>query len=211
MSTPWSRACAFTRAAQNTGTHVGNLWTSTGVLLATVTFTGETASGWQQASFSSPVLIRATRSTSSPTSPPNGHYSVNNGYFTSQGVDNGPLHALAAGPAGANGLFSYGADAFPTTSYSQSNYWVDVVTNTSFTADTTPPTVVSYTSTNNTTAPDYRFGGRHQVQRGAESGHRHYHDRRAAESRPYDGPGRLLRIAGRLVQWLSLDSRRRRR
>ncbi len=36
----------------NTGTHVGSLWTSTGTRLGTVTFSGESASGWQQASFS---------------------------------------------------------------------------------------------------------------------------------------------------------------
>src|ERR1700687_3222828 len=36
----------FYKASANTGTHVGNLWTSTGTLLATATFTSETASGW---------------------------------------------------------------------------------------------------------------------------------------------------------------------
>ena len=40
-------------------THVGHLWSSTGTLLATATFTNETASGWQQVSFSSPVAIQA--------------------------------------------------------------------------------------------------------------------------------------------------------
>ena len=38
----------FYKGAGNTGTHVGNLWTSAGTLLASGTFTGETASGWQQ-------------------------------------------------------------------------------------------------------------------------------------------------------------------
>ena len=35
----------FYKSANNTGTHVGNLWTSTGTLLASATFTNETASG----------------------------------------------------------------------------------------------------------------------------------------------------------------------
>src|SRR5262249_33421339 len=39
----------FYKGTGNTGTHVGHLWTGTGTLLATVTFTNETASGWQQA------------------------------------------------------------------------------------------------------------------------------------------------------------------
>src|ERR1700674_4879530 len=34
----------FYKYPENTGTHVGNLWTAAGLLLGTVTFTGETAS-----------------------------------------------------------------------------------------------------------------------------------------------------------------------
>ncbi|MDQ3404714.1 MAG: DUF4082 domain-containing protein, partial [Actinomycetota bacterium] len=49
----------FYKGSQNTGTHIGRLWTSGGTLLATVTFTGETASGWQSASFASPVPLTA--------------------------------------------------------------------------------------------------------------------------------------------------------
>jgi len=52
-------ALRFYKGPANTGTHVGNLWTSTGSLLASVTFTNETASGWQQATLPSPVAITA--------------------------------------------------------------------------------------------------------------------------------------------------------
>src|SRR4029077_15973602 len=38
----------FYKAASNTGTHVGSLWSNTGTLLAQATFNNETASGWQQ-------------------------------------------------------------------------------------------------------------------------------------------------------------------
>ena len=38
----------FYKGPQNTGTHVGKLWSASGTLLATATFTGETASGWQE-------------------------------------------------------------------------------------------------------------------------------------------------------------------
>src|SRR5262249_54976826 len=38
----------FYKGATNTGTHIGNLWTSGGTLLATQTYSGETASGWQE-------------------------------------------------------------------------------------------------------------------------------------------------------------------
>ena len=38
----------FYKGPQNTGTHIGDLWSTTGALLANATFTNETASGWQQ-------------------------------------------------------------------------------------------------------------------------------------------------------------------
>ena len=49
----------FYKASTNTGTHVGNLWSSTGTNLATATFSGESASGWQQVNFATPVAITA--------------------------------------------------------------------------------------------------------------------------------------------------------
>ena len=57
-----------------------------------------------------------------------GHYSVNTNYFASTGVDNAPLHALANGVSGGNGVYAYGTNSvFPTQTFSSSNYWVDVV------------------------------------------------------------------------------------
>ena len=49
----------FYKGASNTGTHVGNLWTTAGQLLATATFTNETASGWQQVNFSTAIPVTA--------------------------------------------------------------------------------------------------------------------------------------------------------
>src|SRR4051794_15617474 len=49
----------FYKGPKNTGTHTGSLWSSTGTRLATATFTKETASGWQQVSFASPVAVKA--------------------------------------------------------------------------------------------------------------------------------------------------------
>src|SRR5579871_4312333 len=42
----------FYKSAANTGTHIGNLWSASGQLLASTTFTSETPSGWQTALFS---------------------------------------------------------------------------------------------------------------------------------------------------------------
>jgi uncharacterized protein DUF4082/Big-like domain-containing protein len=49
----------FYKGPQNTGTHVGSLWDSGGNLLGHVTFSGETASGWQQMNFATPINISA--------------------------------------------------------------------------------------------------------------------------------------------------------
>src|SRR3954469_2979807 len=42
-------ALRFYKQANNTGTHIGHLWTASGTQLAEIEFTGETASGWQEA------------------------------------------------------------------------------------------------------------------------------------------------------------------
>ncbi len=117
----------FYKASTNTGTHVANLWTSSGTLLATATFTGETASGWQQVLFSSPVPITVNTVYVASYHVPNGHYSANVNYFGT-GVDSPPLHALASGVSGGNGVYAYGATSiFPTQTYNAANYWVDVL------------------------------------------------------------------------------------
>jgi Domain of unknown function (DUF4082) len=117
----------FYKGASNTGTHIGNLWSNTGQLLATVTFTNETASGWQQATFSQPVAITAGTVYVVSYHTNVGFYSVNSGYFASA-FDNPPLHGVANGTS-PNGVYAYGATQFPNGSYNASNYWVDVVFN----------------------------------------------------------------------------------
>ncbi len=130
----------FYKASTNTGTHIGNLWTSTGTLLATATFTNETASGWQQVNFSTPVAITANTVYVASYHTNVGHYSNNLSYFTSKGVDNPPLHALANGVSGPNGVFAYGSTSkFPDQGWKESNYWVDVV----YSATTAPPATLS--------------------------------------------------------------------
>lgn len=118
----------FYKAATNAGTHVANLWTSTGTLLATTTFSAETASGWQQASFPSPIAISANAVYVISYHSNVGHYSLTSGYFSGRSADNPPLHFLADGVVGGDGVYAYGAgSAFPSSSYNASNYWVDVV------------------------------------------------------------------------------------
>ena len=47
----------FFKGSKNTGTHVGHLWSATGTLLASATFTSESGFGWQSVRFEKPVMI----------------------------------------------------------------------------------------------------------------------------------------------------------
>jgi hypothetical protein len=62
-----------------------------------------------------------------------GHFSDDLNYFVASGVDNAPLHALANGSGGANGVYAFGSTSvFPANGYNSSNFWVDVVFNSNF-------------------------------------------------------------------------------
>jgi len=120
-------AIRFYKGPQNTGAHVGNLWSATGTLLANATFSGETASGWQQVNLSTPISISAGTTYVVSYHTNQGFYSDDANYFTAAHT-NGPLTALASGSSGGNGVYAYGsASAFPNNSWNASNYWVDVV------------------------------------------------------------------------------------
>ncbi|WP_433500630.1 DUF4082 domain-containing protein [Sphaerimonospora sp. CA-214678] len=135
----------FYKGPQNTGTHTGSLWTADGQRLASVTFSGETASGWQAMSFSDPVAVSAGTTYVASYHTTSGYYSVDRDYFTSQYV-NGPLIGLASGASGGNGVYAYSAtDTFPGDSVRASNYWVDVMFNPASTLwpDTVTPATVT--------------------------------------------------------------------
>ena len=90
----------YYKSAQDIGTHTGSLWTSTGTLLATATFTNESASGWQTVTFTQPIAVSAgTTYVASYHS--NGNYGVTPNFFASNHT-NGPLMAPAAAAATAS-------------------------------------------------------------------------------------------------------------
>ena len=112
-----------------TGTNVGHLWSSNGTLLASATFSNETASGWQQVSFSSPVAILANTiyTVSYSTGSPLFYYDSE--YFAMGGVTNGNLTAPAYTDINNtildNGVYNYGGE-FPIASQYWANFWVDL-------------------------------------------------------------------------------------
>lgn len=114
------KAITFYKAPTDTQTtHTVTLWSSAGVALGTATTGTETASGWQTATFASPIAITSGTYTASYRTP-SGQYSYTSAGLASP-VSNGALTALAGG-----GVYRYGG-GFPTQSFNNTNYWVDVV------------------------------------------------------------------------------------
>ncbi len=111
-----------------------------GQQLAEVTFTNETASGWQQEELPQPVPITAGHdATSRPTTPPTAASRFSPGYFA------GARRPHPAGRAqrprrGGNGVYKYGAERLPGRDASaRTNYWVDATFERTQPADTRPP------------------------------------------------------------------------
>jgi hypothetical protein len=114
-------AIRYYRDPAETGTHVGRLWNSSGALLTSTTFSGESGSGWQQQALATPYQLQ-----------PGETYTISvglNAFFvtTSQGlrdpITSGPLSLVV----GNNGVFDDVAGAFPTGTWRSSNYFVDPV------------------------------------------------------------------------------------
>ena len=138
----------FYKSSANTGTHIGNLWSSTGTLLATATFANETGSGWQQVNFSNPVAITSNTTYVASYFAPFGHYSATPAFFANSSLDVSPLHLLKNGVDGPNGLYRYGSGTgFPTSSFNSSNYWVDVVFMPSESMPGAPPALLANPTT----------------------------------------------------------------
>jgi hypothetical protein len=109
----------FYKGSQNTGAHQGSLWTSTGTMLATATFSGESSSGWQMVTFSTPVRLTPNTTYVVSYSTTVGYYSATLNVFNAQ-VNKPPLHVATNGAA-----YKYGS-GFPNTA-AKNNYWVDVM------------------------------------------------------------------------------------
>ncbi len=115
----------FYKSTANTGTHTGTLYSSTGTVLATGTFSGETASGWQQLTFGSPVSVTAGTTYVVAYYAPAGHYAYSTYFFSPGPITSASLTAVG-GLGVANGVYASGA-GFPNQTYHQTNYFVDAV------------------------------------------------------------------------------------
>lgn len=110
----------FYKGTGNTGTHVGKLWTASGTLLASVTFSGESASGWQRADFATPVSINANTTYVVGYVAPVGRYAAGTNLSTTTPKVSGDLTET-------RGVYVYSTTAFPTLNFQNSHYYADLV------------------------------------------------------------------------------------
>lgn len=125
----WVTGVRFYKGAGNNGTHTGSLWSASGQLLASGTFEGETATGWQTLQFATPVPIAANTVYVASYYDPDGHYAQELNKLAYP-LSNPPLTALGTNlvtPGQGNGVYFVGGPGFPTESYESSSYAVDPI------------------------------------------------------------------------------------
>jgi Domain of unknown function (DUF4347)/Domain of unknown function (DUF4082) len=148
-------AIRYYKAPSETGSHIGQIWSSTGQLLASVNFTNETASGWQQQELATSLSI-AANTTYLVSVNANSYYAITlNGLATT--ISNGDLSAVADG---SNGVFNTTPGQFPTQSYNH-NYFRDIVFSPSSSESVfSPTTTPQYTnvSEGSGSVGDYELG-----------------------------------------------------
>lgn len=114
-------AIRFWKAASESGIHMGRIWSANGSQLASVTFSNETASGWQQQALSEPLSIEAN-TTYVVSYTCNSYSALTIGGLASV-VVNGFISSVVDSN---NGVYGQLASSFPTNSYQNSNYFCDI-------------------------------------------------------------------------------------
>jgi len=117
-------AIRFWKDSNETGTHTGNIWSSTGTLLASVAFTGETSSGWQQESLTTPYAIAANTTYVVSVNTNSAHVYTQYGMMSA--VTNEDLSTISNSTINGSG-YSGTAGTFPSTWWYGANYFRDVV------------------------------------------------------------------------------------
>ena len=119
-------AIRFYRGATSPQGYVARLYATDGTILGSVNLSTESGPvpGWQEAYFAAPIPISANQTYAAAYFAPSGQY-TDVYYGLTNGATQGPLTAPASAAVGGNGVYVY-ANAFPTSTWEDSNYFVDV-------------------------------------------------------------------------------------
>jgi hypothetical protein len=119
-------ALRFYRGTGNSNGYVARLWNSSGTLLAQVTVRDGRIPGWQEGTLSTPVPITAGATYVVSYYSSNGQFARDVNGLT-HAIVSGNLTAPSSTSVGGNGVYVYATGGgFPTNSYKDTNYWVDV-------------------------------------------------------------------------------------
>ena len=128
----------------NTTNNAVYLYDENGTFRASATFTGSPIVGWTEVPLSTPIAITAFTNYVATYYSPTGAYSSTENTFVDS-VVRGPLignrDSLNGPEVLRNGVYQYGAQAFPKNDYNATNYWVDVRYTPYTGPDTTAPAI----------------------------------------------------------------------
>ncbi len=116
-------AIRFYKATGETGAHTGRIWNAARTQLASVVFSGETASGWQEQALASPLSINANTEYMVSVNTGNRYYVYTYDGLLSQ-ITNGNLRTIADG---SNGRFTTTVGTYPASTFRNINYFRDIV------------------------------------------------------------------------------------
>lgn len=113
----------FYKHPSNIGTHIGAIWDEdTQVKLAEVTFEDESSSGWQSATFDTPIYINAAQ-----TYIVSYHTTVGFFLVEAHDFDAPKTYSVITAPVAAGTFYYNSGVAFPGGTLNNANYYVDVM------------------------------------------------------------------------------------
>jgi hypothetical protein len=122
VSTPGSVVgLRYYKSPQNEGTHIGSLWSASGAVLARATFHNESRAGWQTVFLNKPIALVPHHYYVASYHTSTGYYAYQQSAFAQhRSLGNTTITA-------SEGVFAYGAGAFPTDTWHDAAYYVDVM------------------------------------------------------------------------------------
>ena len=189
-------ALRFYKQANNTGSHVGHLWSGTGQLLAAVPFTDETPRAGRRSS--SPTRCRSPRTppTSPPTTRPRGATGSARASSTRAWTARRCTRRTRRARRAATASSATARARFPDQSFNATNYWVDATFHRTIPPDTRGPTITDALARGRRVGRAQATTGHGDLRRAARAGlghGRHLHPARRGRRR--GGGRRQLRRA----------------
>ena len=117
----------FYKSSQNTGTHVGHLWSRAGHAARHGHVHRRDRQRLAAGDFATPVRVSANTTYVASYYAPNGHYADDDGSFTTAGIDSAAAARAAERRRRSQRRLRRRSAPFPTNTFAASNYWVDVV------------------------------------------------------------------------------------